>query len=77
MVRSAACASRARRGRLLPWSQAHVFLNHSVGSTWIGAASGPRFAIVMRARMSSGAVFAYSTVTSKYRLSSKAPASSS
>ena len=45
--------------------QAQVLRNHSCGSTRSGAASGPRFSIVMRTARSSGAAFAYSTNTSK------------
>ena len=57
--------------------QDQVLRNHSVGRTRSRAASGPRLCTVMRTRMSSGPSFAYSTNTSKYRSSSKAPVSSS
>ncbi len=60
--RAAACS---RRGRGAPSPQLHVFRNQSVGRTWSDAASFPRFATVIRIRMSSGPAFAYSTKTSK------------
>src|SRR6478609_8881833 len=49
----------------LATQDAHVFLNHRVGSTCSSAFSGPRFQTVILIRMSSGAPFAYSTKTSK------------
>ena len=60
-------ASGAARsdGRAASCPHAHVFRNQTVGSRWIGAGPGPRLVAVTRIRMSSGAAFAYSTVTSK------------
>ena len=55
----------AARCGLVPGHQFHVLRNHSVGNKSRVAASGPRFAIVMRMKHSSGDDFAYSTKTSK------------
>ena len=68
-ARTASGAICARRG-LVPYDSPsrphdHVLRNHKVGKTRRAAACGPRFAIAMRIRMSSGLPFAYSTVTSK------------
>src|SRR4029078_11604773 len=51
--------------------------NHNVGRGWRSAASGARFVAGIRTRMSSAEPLAYSTNTSKYRLSLKTPLSSS
>ena len=66
-----------RRGLALFPSQDQQFRNQIVGSKRIRAASGPRLLTVMRTRMSSGVLFAYSTTTSKYRSSSNIPVSNS
>jgi hypothetical protein len=57
--------------------QLQVLRNQRVGRTWSGAASGPRLTAVIRIAMSSSSTFAYSTVMSKNRSSSKMPVSSS
>ena len=67
--RAAGAAGRRRR------PQDHVFRNHSVGSRCSAARSGPRLYAVMRTSKSSGAAFAYSTKTSKYRSSLNTPVS--
>ena len=56
-------AAGAGRAPLPPHD--HVLRNHTVGSTWSVAGSGPRFSTVIRTRMSSGEALAYSTNTSK------------
>jgi len=74
MVRVAAPSSAIRGlGRQYSLVSCHVQLlrNQSVGNRWSGAASGPRLATVRRIKISSGEAFAYSAVTSKYRLSLK------
>src|SRR5262245_45462727 len=63
-------------GRSLP-PHDQVSRNQSVGSTWIVAASEPRFVTATRATTSSGDALAYSTTTSKYLHSSRTPVSSS
>ena len=59
---------RRRRGaaaRRLSRPHDHVLRNHTVGRMWSGAASGPRLRASMRMQMSSGALFAYVSSTSK------------
>ena len=48
-----------------PTSQSQVLRNQSVGNRCSSAASGPRFAAVIRTRTSSMLALAYSTVTSQ------------
>src|SRR5580765_4103189 len=54
----------------------HVFRNQIVGSTLIGASSGPRLQTVILMRIEVASAFAYSMNTSKYLLSLKMPVSS-
>ena len=69
--------ARVSRGLGRSPPQDHVLRNHSVGSTCTLASRDDRLCTVMRHMMSSGAAFAYSTSTSKYRPSSKMPVSTS
>src|SRR5438445_12578883 len=67
------------RGHDPSWVAPHdqVLRNQNVGSRCSVSALGPRLATPIRISISLGEDLAYSTVTSKYRLSAKTPVSSS